>query len=297
MKYLEYVVFMVQKALIAAMPFRFLYAFSDVIAFLFRFVFRYRVNVVTRNLRRSFPEKNSAEIDRISWKFYRNLSDIMVESIKGYSISTSQLMRRYRFTNLEVADKYFNRGQDIILALSHYGNWEWGSQIAGLLFKHSLVAFYKPLANKFIDSYVEKNRAKRKISLISIDNARIPPRSEGSPPRAFLFISDQNTSSPKAHWMTFLNQDTPCYRGMDVYARQYGMPVIYIDVQRVKRGYYDVYLEELIAEPGKSVPGEIVEIYMRKLESIVIKKPEDWLWSHRRWKRSRQPEQIKIGSR
>jgi KDO2-lipid IV(A) lauroyltransferase len=288
MKYLEYVFFMLQKALISVMPFGFLYAFSDLIAFLFRHVFRYRIDVVKMNLRNSFPEKSESEINLITDRFYRNLSDIMVESIKGYSMSISRLSKRYRFVNLEVADKYFDRGQDIILALSHYGNWEWGSQIGGLAFKHSLVAFYKPLVNRHIDGYVEKNRAKRKIMLIPIDNARIPTREEGSAARAFLFISDQNTSSPKAHWMKFLNQETPCYRGMDVYARQYNMPVIYIDIQREKRGYYNVMLEELVAEPEKLAPGKIVELYMRKLESVIVKKPEDWLWSHRRWKRKRQ---------
>ena len=34
----------------------------------------------------------------------------------------------------------------------------------------------------------------------------------------------------------------------------------------------------------ETLPGEITERYMRKLEGIIIKKPEDWLWSHRRWK-------------
>lgn len=286
MKYLEYVFFILQKSLISAIPFRFLYIFSDFNAFIFRYVFRYRREVVNQNLRNSFPEKGKAELKAIDVKFYHNLIDIMVESIRGYSLSLSMLNDRFRFLNIEVANKYYDLDRDIILALSHYGNWEWGSQIGSKAFKHSLFAFYKPLANKYIDRYVENNRAKRKIKLIPVDKAKIPAREEGASPRAYLFLSDQNTSSPKAHWMTFLNQNTPCHRGMDVYARQYNMPVIYVNIQRIKRGYYTVELEELVTDPANSATGEITELYMRKLESVIRKKPEDWLWSHRRWKRS-----------
>jgi KDO2-lipid IV(A) lauroyltransferase len=286
MKYLEYVFFMLQKALISAMPYRFLYAFSDLNAFILRYVFRYRTDVVKQNLRRSFPEKTEDEINAITRKFYHNLIDIMVESIKGYSLNISILNERYKFLNIDVANKYFDKNRDIILALSHYGNWEWGSQIGSSAFRHSLFAFYNPLANKYIDKYVESNRAKRKIKLIPIDKAKIPAREEGATPRAYLLLSDQNTSSRKAHWMTFLNQNTPCHRGMDLYARQYNMPVIYVDIQRIKRGHYTVELEELVTDPVNSAPGEITERYMRKLESVIRKKPEDWLWSHRRWKRS-----------
>jgi KDO2-lipid IV(A) lauroyltransferase len=288
MKYLEYVFFTLQKALISAIPFRFIYVVSDLNVFFFRHVFRYRSEVVRQNLRKSFPEKSEAEINSITGKFYKNLIDIMVESIRGYSLTLSMLSDRFRFLNIEVANKYFKLDRDIILALSHYGNWEWGSQIGSQVFRHSLFAFYKPLANKYIDRYIENNRAKRKITLIPVDKARIPGRKEGESPRAYLFLSDQNTSSPKAYWMNFLNQDTPCYRGMDVYARQYNMPVIYVDIQRVKRGFYTVELEEIATDPANSAPGEITERYMRKLESVIRKKPEDWLWSHRRWKRTRE---------
>lgn len=288
MKYLEFAFFMLQKGLISIIPFSILYAFSDLNAFFFRHVFRYRVDVVRNNLKRSFPEKSEKEINDIMRKFYRHLIDIMVESIKGYSVDLKELEKRYRFLNIEVANKYFEDNRDIILALSHYGNWEWGSQISSRVFRHSLMAFYKPLSNGMVDRYIENNRAKRFIKLISIDKPRLPARGKGSPPMAYLFISDQNTSSSKAHWVNFLNQDTPCHRGMEVYARQYNLPVIYVDVQRVKRGYYTVELEELIPDPLHTAPGEITERYMQKLEKIIVQKPENWLWSHRRWKRTRQ---------
>ena len=62
------------------------------------------------------------------------------------------------------------------------------------------------------------------------------------------------------------------------------MPVIYVDIQRVIRGYYTVEMQVICDHPAETVQGEITERYMKKLETLVIKQPEDWLWSHRRWK-------------
>ena len=254
-------------------------------AFLFRYIIRYRLKTVTQNLKKSFPEKNDREIKTITSRFYKNLCDTIVESIKGYSLSIRQLKKRYIIKNIEVADKYYEKNQGIILALSHCGNWEWGSQIVGSVFKHYLYSFYKPLSNKHIDKYIYRQRTKRNLNLLSAYVPHIPGKLKETRPVGYFFISDQNPGgSKKVIWTKFLNQDTACFRGIEVFARQSGMPVIYFDVQRTKRGFYTVELEELVTDPYITAAGEITEKYMKKLESLIVGKPEDWLWSHRRWK-------------
>lgn len=212
-----------------------------------------------------------------------------LESIKGYSLSPERTQKRYHHLNIEVANRYYEKGQTIIIAMTHYCNWEWGALIAGSVYKHNPVAFYKPMSNKYIDEYVCNKRKKWGLELVSIYNSKSVFRSKGNIPKAYYLISDQYPgNAKKAFWVKFLHQDTACLRGIEEYAKLFDLPVVYLDIQRVKRGYYTLTLQDLCINPTKTLPGEITENYMKKLEAIIIKKPEDWLWSHRRWKLKKQ---------
>jgi len=291
MKKIEYLIFRILRTINKFIPFRLMYLFSDVCSLSMQYIIRYRRETVYKNLKRSFPEKNDQELKRITRKFYKNLCDISLESIKGYSMSSAHLLKRYRCLNPEVANFYFEKRQSVIIALSHYANWEWGTQVAGSIFMHNAISFYKPLSNKHIDRYLLEQRAMRGMELCSIYQTKFIFRAEDKMPRAYFLVSDQNPSTAKkAYWMKFLNQDTPCIRGIESYARLFDLPVIYADVQRVDRGKYTVVLDILCEKSKETHQGEITERYMKKLEEIIVKKPEDWLWSHRRWKRKKPTE-------
>jgi KDO2-lipid IV(A) lauroyltransferase len=213
------------------------------------------------------------------------MCDLLLESTKGYSVNTKELMKRYHCVNPEVANQYFDKGQDIIIALSHYCNWEWGTQVASTVYKFDAVTFYKPLTNKFIDKYMYTLRNRRGMTLLSIYETHRATRATNEKPKAYFMVSDQSPENhKKAYWTTFLNQETACIKGVEIYAKLFNLPVIYLDVQRLKRGYYRVEMEEICCSPKSTASGEITEKYMKKLESIIINKPENWLWSHRRWK-------------
>jgi len=237
------------------------------------------------NLTKAFPEKSAENIETLTRNYYNHLCDVILESIKGYTLSTNKLLKRYIFLNPIVVNQYFEKGQDVIIAMSHYCNWEWGSMAAGTVLKHKLVSLYKPLSNKYTDNYVRKLRKKQNMELVSIYDPKYIFRLQKNNPKAFFFISDQNPGNiKKVFWTKFLNQDTAWLRGIEDYAKVFNMPVVYVDIERVIRGYYTVQMQVLCNNPSETVPGEITERYIRKLESIVIKNPEDWLWSHRRWK-------------
>jgi KDO2-lipid IV(A) lauroyltransferase len=195
------------------------------------------------------------------------------------------LLKRYHCVNPELANHYFDKGQSIIIALSHYGNWEWGTQVASNVCKHNVVTFYKPISNKYIDSYIQKLRSHKKMGLLSIYETHRITQKNGEKPKAYFMVSDQCPgNSKKAHWMKFLNQETACFRGIESYARLFNIPVIYLDVQRQSRGYYTVEMQEICKTPSDFPKSGITEAYMKKLEKIIGQKTEYWLWSHRRWK-------------
>ena len=104
---------------------------------------------------------------------------------------------------------------------------------------------------------------------------------------AYAFVSDQTPSPQKAHWMNFLNQDTAVFTGVEKIAQKLDLPVVYIAIERTKRGYYHIQPEVLFENPKATKEGEIMKTFMKRLEKDIQANPQYWLWSHRRWKHKR----------
>ena len=280
-----YYLFLAFTKLFAIMPFWLLYGFSDVLRFIFYYIIPYRKKVIFGNISRSFPDMTEKEKKVMVKLFYKNLCVIILEGIKGVSMETEELAKRYKFLNPEVMNAYFEKGQDIISVGAHYANWEWGIIAAPCQLKHKIFAFYMPLSNKLIDANMRNTRKKYGTELVPKTEVRKAFSSKKDRPATYFFGADQSPSNIKGvHWTTFLNQDTACQKGHEFFAKHYDLPVIYFDVRRIKRGYYTVKLIVLEERSGATVSGEITEKYMRLLEKIIIEKPEDYLWSHKKWK-------------
>ena len=280
--------FLFFKNLFRITPFWAIYCLSDLVFFLIYYVFRYRKTVVINNLKKAFSERSEKEIDTLSYRFYRNFADILVEGIKGISLSEKEIVKRYKFINQELAEKHYHDGRNIMIVGSHYANWEWGVLAGAPQIIHHCIGMYKPLSNKLIDDHFKKNRAQLGMNLVAIKNTKKAFSNKYDKPTCFILLADQSPSNMKrAIWLDFLGIDTACLHGPEYYSKQYNMPVLYVDVQRVKRGFYEVRYIPIIDEPDNTESGEITKIYMNTLEKIIRLKPEHWLWSHRRWKRKR----------
>jgi len=257
-------------------------------AFLFQYIFGYRKKIIVQNLKNSFPDKTEKEIKKIIKGTYRNLSDIVVESIKGFTLSSKQLSKRFIIKNPEILDVFFEEKQSVIGVAAHYGNWEWGATIGNLQIKHRAIGFYKPLSNKYIDNYIKRLRAENGALLRSIKNTAETFQLFKDQTCLFVMVADQSpTNMKEAIWTNFMNQDTACLHGPEKHARINNYPVVYLNTQRIKRGYYEVTIEILAKNPLELKEGELTKLYMKKLEQILNNKPENWLWSHKRWKKKR----------
>lgn len=275
--------------LLGLMSFRIMYVFSDLIYLLVYQVLGYRRKVVDANLRSAFPEKNKSEIRALTKKFYHHLCDISLESIKGFSMSPGELIRRHYFVNPELADHYFAKGISAIALPAHYNNWEWGSLSPGLQINYPLVVLYKPMSNKLVDSFVKRHRAKFNTRLASIRETAITFNELAASPHVYVMASDQSPSNLKeCYWFNFLNHDTVWLAGPEKYARKYNWPIMYVDIQKVKRGFYELKLILLTDNPASLPEGEITRLYAYHLEESILSEPAYWLWSHRRWKHVRE---------
>jgi KDO2-lipid IV(A) lauroyltransferase len=124
--------------------------------------------VVFSNLNKVFPEKTKKGIKIIAKKSYLNLTDILLESLKGLSMPEDKLIIRYRIIKPELLSKYCYKDQSVIGVSGHYCNWKWGALAGSLEVRHKLIAFYKPLSNKHIDAFLKKSRAESGTLLKSI---------------------------------------------------------------------------------------------------------------------------------
>lgn len=276
--------------LISLLPFWLLYRVSDFLFVLIYYVFGYRKKVVFTNLRNSFPEKSEKEIKKIARKFYVHFCDLILELPKALTISQKEMTKRCKFGDDTV--KLFNtmvdQQKNFIVVMGHFGNWEWPAHTFNILIKHQLYVVYHPLSNKRFGDLMLKIRSRFGARWIPMqDTLRAMIRNKPTL-NATAFLADQTPPPEGAYWTTFLNQDTPVFWGTEKIARKLDYPIIYATMRKVGRGYYECFGEILFENPATTKEGEISEKHTRKLEEEILKQPEIWLWSHRRWKHKRK---------
>lgn len=273
--------------LIGLFPFPLLYLFSDFGQFFLRSIMGYRRKVILSNLKSCFPALSDKELDNIVREVYKNLSDILVEGIKGFSMLPRTLKKRHLIINPEIIEPWLAEGRSIIALPAHFNNFEWGSMSPGLFTKHPIIAFYKPLSNKYINRFLQRSRRKFGTTLASIYETALVFERNARVPSVYIMASDQSPSTPeKSYWLQFFGRETAFLHGPEKYARMHNYPVVYVDVQRVKRGYYTVEAVILTDDPASLPEGEVTRRYAAKLEEVIRKNPGSWLWSHKRWKLS-----------
>ncbi len=273
--------------LLSKLPFRALYHVSDGLCFLLFHVIGYRRKVVEQNLRNSFPDKSEQEILAISKKYYSYLCDLTLETFKKMNMSEEEALLHCKFHNTELINSLRVENKSIILLMGHYGNWEWAGSSFTLATNHQLYVIYKALSNPYFEKLMVKSRTLFGTKLIKVENTLRDIIANKANPSTYAFIADQTPFPQQAYWTTFLNQDTPMYTGAEKLAKKLNFPVVFINIVRVKRGYYEIFPELLFEEPKLCGENEITETFVRKLQAEINKMPETWLWSHRRWKYNR----------
>jgi len=253
--------------------------------FLLKDVFGYRKKVIVSNLKRCFPNADDKEIRKLTSDAYKNLMDVLVEGFKAFTMSNEQIKRRHKVLNPEILEPYKNSNRNLIATPCHYGNWEWGALSPALQLDYKIAAFYTPLSNPYMDKRIRKNRS-RTGTILASTRQTARTFEELSDSRAiFIMAADQSPSKPNhAIWVDFLGQKTAFLHGIEKHAIQRNLPVVFVDIQRVKRGFYTLELSFITEDPKQTEPGEITTLYAKKLEEVILKNPGNWLWSHKRWK-------------
>ncbi|PWJ44336.1 lysophospholipid acyltransferase family protein [Sediminitomix flava] len=283
----QFLYYLILKPL-SLLPLGVLHKLSDFLAFLMYRVVPYRQKVIRENLRNSFPEKTDEEIEVLVKRYIAHLCDLIVESISLFSMSQKELQKRVRVINPEEMNQFYDQGKNVILTFGHYNNWEMSAAAFNAQLKHQIVGLYTPLKNKFFEKKFKESRGKSGSKAIPKMEVKAFMRTyiKKKRPFALTFGTDQSpTYSKKVYWTKFLSQDTAVMFGTEKYARELNAPVIFGEIRKVKRGYYDIFFEVLVEDPSMEPHCAITEKHTRRLEKQIIEEPAYWLWSHKRWKR------------
>lgn len=269
------------------------HALADVLYVLVAHVVRYRRKVIDKNLANAFPELTDAERRRIKFDFYHFFCDFIAEIVKFSSMRPENIKRRMVFHGVEHVRDIINDGQDVALMLGHCGNWEWMTCYP-LWFKDFDVSFghvSHMLENPVMSRLISKVRSRLGSQTIPMQETLrwlLQGRQDGHP-TILAYLSDQVPMWHNIHhWVDFMNQDTPVFTGVERIARKLNQAVIYVDMRCVRRGYYEAEVQVITRDPNSLPEFSITDEYFRRLEATIRRAPQYWLWSHNRWKRTRE---------
>jgi KDO2-lipid IV(A) lauroyltransferase len=186
-------------------------------------------------------------------------------------------------------DEIIKQNKSFVILTGHMGNWEWLPTIWHLEGKANIVGIYHKLSSPFFEWFTKNMRERFGIQMITMENTLRGMIANKNKLTGTGFISDQTPSRENAHWITFLNQDTPVFMGAEKLAKKFNYPVIYCHIIKPKRGYYEIKIDIITMEPQNTPDFYITETFNKLLEADIINQPEIWLWSHRRWKHKRFP--------
>jgi len=270
---------------LSRLPMWALYAFSTFLYFLAYYVVRHRHQVISDQIAKVFPAMRVAERAAIHQRFLKNFCDVLVEVLKSLSMSASDMTAHVRILNMTLARHYLDAGKSVMLVTSHLCNWEWLLQGVVLQLGYPLDAAYKPLHDPWAERLMLGVRSRFGAHLIPAKELLADFLRRRDVIRALAMNADQApVSTDKRYWTQFLGQDTAFYIGAEQIARATRLPIVYLVMRRVGRGYYEVEMQQLWDGREILEAKAITERYARACEIDVLKSPADWLWSYRRWR-------------
>jgi KDO2-lipid IV(A) lauroyltransferase len=262
-----------------------LYLVSDLAYFIIYYIIGYRKDVVQYNLSIAFPTKSEAERRVIAKNFYKSFADSFIETIKAFS-ANDKFIRRHFTGDFSMFDELYKKGVlKVQLHSGHNFNWEYANLSTPLHLVYPLLTVYMPITNKTFDRIFYKMRAKTGAKLLSAINLRAEILPHRNQKYVIGLVADQNPGDPRnAYWVNFFNRPTPFLKAPESGARRGNIPVVFCYFIKEKRGYYKIIFQMAEEAPSATQAGELTKKYADFLQWSIEQQPENWLWSHRRWK-------------
>ncbi|MBS1614691.1 MAG: lysophospholipid acyltransferase family protein [Bacteroidetes bacterium] len=270
------------------LPLWLLYGLSDFSFVILFYGMGYRKEVVRSNLSHAFPEKTAVEIEQIMRRFYRSFCDQWIETMKLMTMSKRSLNRRMK-GNWELLDALYAEGKNVYLLTGHTFNWEWANVTVAFNTRLRYACVYLPLSSTSFDKLMLHIRTRLGARMISMKGLLSGFKQLAGSQYILGLAADQNPSVVEvADWLPFMHREAPFFRGPEQMPRRAKAAVVLIGIRKLRRGYYEASLEKLCDDASQMSEGGILKGYVNFIEQQLGKQPENWLWSHRRWKHVRK---------
>lgn len=280
---------------ISILPFRLFYWFSDFVFFIVFHVLRYRRKVVQENLSLTLPHLSVNERAVIEKKFYSHMCDIFLEMIKTITISEKEIRKRFVFTNMDLFNEMAKDNKSIILMLAHYASWEWMVSIS-LYTKLKGIGVYTKIQNPYFDRLIKRIRSKFNGELITTKDTikTVVENASKNIQCVYGFVSDQSPMLQKSYyWDNFMGVEVPIHTGAEMLAKRCDLNVLFVKIEKVKRGHYEATFVKLADHPKEHPDYEISSMFLREAEKQILEAPEFYLWTHKRWKHRNKKHEVR----
>lgn len=268
------------------LPLGFFYLLSDIVFFIIYYITGYRRKVVWENLKKSFPNKSRAERKKIEKQFYRNFCDYIFETYKSFTISSKELRVRVQHLNRDVFREAHEEKKNVILLAGHIFNWEWYTALTTLIPQEQTFPVYRRVQSSFWEERMKlvRNRfGNEAVEAREVIRHIFRTPNDGN--SVYMFVADQTPHfSEVTYGLNFLNQKTPAFVGYDKLATRMDLVFVFCEMKKVKRGFYQINYHRILPDGDRFAPFEVVQKFHRLLENTIRRRPDNYLWSHRRWK-------------
>jgi len=273
--------------MLSVLPLRVLYFISDIIYVLLYQIIGYRKKVVRRNLKLSFPERSSEKLLKIEKESFHHFVDIFMEMIKSFSISKKEIAQRIIIENPELINDYIKDNKSVIVLSSHHANWEWSPYLMDQLINCKAYAAYTKIGNKYFDKKIKSSRTKFGANFIPTREFIDMMQRNADIDRIAIygFLGDQSPQLKKTYyWSNFMGVRVPIITGAEMLAKRFDYPVVYLQTDLVKRGYYKSKFINLAKNPKEFPDYQITDMFLDVLEKQIRENPEYYFWTHKRFK-------------
>ena len=279
--------------IIALLPFSIIYHLSNALSFLVFRIIGYRKEVVKDNLKLAFPDYSDREIFLLSKKFYLHFTDLILETVKSLRMSEVEARKRLILKNPEIFEDLYSKKKGLILVWGHYTNFEWMAMIMPLLVPQRCHAVFQPLSNMYFGQTVVKIREQFGLKLYPMKETYPYMLGNDSSDSLYIFMADQSPSADRIKYSTnFFGKKTPVHLGVENLAKKLDLAVVFLYANRTQRGHYELTARILTENPSSMPDHSLTDLHVAWLEEEIRAKPEDWLWSHKRWKHAKETQDV-----
>ena len=239
--------------------------------------------VVKSNIKKAFPNINSSDMQRISNSMWKNYGKVFAEFMFMKDFRTGKLAQNIEINGMSILEKIKSNKEQVVFISGHLSNFE---LMAMYLEKSgiNLCAIYRPLNNIFLnklmesirEKYICKNQIKKGIGglkkLIFLKNKNL----------STALMIDQRVS--EGILSDFFNEKALTTTIPAQLVKKFNIPVVPVYIERTGGLKFKISINEPIYFTNDTSVKNITDKLNTVLEKMVLKKPEQWIWSHNRWK-------------